>query len=342
MSLADIQSMKALKLLKKIPDFSNLFDPNKRTSGQFLNADGSFITNANYYTSDFIPVLPSYRYFCFSVRVMVAYDINKNLISAPCNFTTVKSNIIVTIPANVAYIRFSSQIALLGSTSRFSVITAPPNVWNGKVANALGDSVTSQGQWQPFINDALGITLNNYGVAGTLIADKTGTDTTAMCRDERINQLLSTADLVLAMGGMNDWAQNVALGTITDTVTSSFYGAVNTMAKKLITRFPTKRIVLMTPNFGKMANRAGWSDTYGLVNNVGLTTGDYGKAIIDVGRLYGIPVVDVYGNCGWSDINLSTYVGDDGGGVQIHPNATGGQRIAEVAIGVLERIKPIS
>lgn len=176
---------------------------------------------------------------------------------------------------------------------------------------------------------------------GTKVADTTGTDTTAMCRDERINQISTAANLITFMGGTNDWLQNVPLGTLSDTGTDTFYGAVKKVAEKLITRFPDqyRRIIFMATPYGKYPNRAGWSDTYGLKNNLGLTSGDYGKVIIEVARLYGIPCVDIYGTAGIHDINITTFMTNDG--ALIHPNDEGGKRIAEVMLGALRALEPI-
>jgi hypothetical protein len=39
----------------------------------------------------------------------------------------------------------------------------------------------------------------------------------------------------------------------------------------------------------KYPNR--FTDTYGLKNNLGLTTGDYGTATINIGEIYGLPLI---------------------------------------------------
>jgi lysophospholipase L1-like esterase len=339
----------------------NLFDKTAVTTGYFVHgSNGNLYANANYFTSDYIPVTPNTQYYN-TTPYYAFYDSNKTYISGLNNATAGA----ITSPTNAAFIRISSNVGI--DTLQFELGSAPTtyeaygryldvsNVkdksissskfvtnWNTKKWSAFGDSITYQNKWQPYVVSALGLVSSNFGVSGTTISDVSGTDTTAMCRDERINAIDINSDLITVLGGTNDWAQNVPMGKIDDQAANTFYGALNVMCKKLIARYPTKRIILLTTTFGKMANRYSFPDKYGIVNSQGFTTGDYGNAIIAVGRLYGIPVVDIFGNAGWNDVNLLTYVTDDTNGVYIHPNDAGARRMAELVIGKLKSIEPTS
>jgi hypothetical protein len=112
------------------------------------------------------------------------------------------------------------------------------------------------------------------------------------------------------------------------------------MFKKLITAFPNARILCMGTSFAIYPNRAGFNDTTGLLNNQNLMTIDYGKAIMDIARLWGIPVVDIGGQAGWNEVNIATFVTNDG--AYLHPNDIGAQRLASLVIGKLNNIEPIS
>lgn len=344
----------------------NLFDKSKTVADSMVSAAGAIIASVGNTASDFIPVTPGTTYTAKYCYVIAYYDINKTFISRTVNSTST-ANYQFTPPANAYFVKivvsttnidaqmlvlgtvlptfFIPQGAVVSTSFVFSsriiddAQTVPKNKWSGKKWSGLGDSITFLERWQPFVKDALGLSFTNYGVSGTKVADSTGTDTTAMCRDERINLIDATSDIVSVMGGVNDWANNVPLGAITDTVTTSYYGALNVLAQKLIARFPTKRIVLMTPTQCRYPNR--FTNTYGLINNQNLTTGDYATAVLNIGKKYGFPVVDMNANCGWNDYNISNFV-DDESGVFLHPNITGSKRMAEVAIGKLQEINPIA
>lgn len=323
-------------------DTFNLFDVKTITEGFLLNTDGSMLTNATYGTTDFIPVLGGKLYFCSDVRSIVFYDDNKTFINfsgGAYSYNPPKTNCIVRAHPNAKYMRVSSTITNLKRADyRISFVNVQSK-WSGQIWSSLGDSLTNQQMWQPLVADRLGLTHYNFGIGGTKVADTTGTDTQAMCRDERINALDSRSTLISFMGFTNDWAQNVPLGTLGSTDVATAYGALNVLYQKLITKFPTARIIALTPPFQKMPNRAGWSDTAGFKNTLGLTVVDYGKVTKEVSAMYGVPVIDLYANAGWCDINISTYITNDGN--YLHPNAEGGKRIAELVAGQLMRIEQL-
>lgn len=357
----------------------NLFNPTNPNVivNQQIYADGSFIVSADRIVTGYIPVDEGKElkgsYFDGTIRksdyifnTTAVFDENLNIIPAQGNNSPgmyYRNN----VTAGKKYVRFTIK-NLYGTnvqieqTTINGLVTSYESYWEkwyvqyakeivdsaliskywfyNKVLSTMGDSITQQGLWQPHLVAKLGFSsfLNN-GVGGTKIIDSNGSDTTAMCRDERINAISASSDVVLVMGGTNDWVQSASLGTITDTVTNTFYGALKTMCKKLRTRFPDKLICLLTTPYGAYPNYPGWTDTTGLKNNHGLTAGDYGDAVIKVGKLYGIPVIDVYGNAGWNIDNIATYVSNDG--AYLHPNAEGAKRLASVVIGGLKRVEPI-
>ncbi|MFS0776260.1 BppU family phage baseplate upper protein [Neobacillus sp. 3P2-tot-E-2] len=342
----------------------NLFNKATITDNYMMNnVTGNPLSNTGYYLSDYIPVTSNTAYAVPLPCYMAEYGSGKAFIlgKTPSDYTNT-----FTTGANTYFVRISPQRANcpvdqfqfeLGTTPTgyesyglipANLVNGVPVIisstsgvnWKNKVWSQLGDSITAQGKWQPYVISALSLVSKNYGVSGTRVADSTGSDTQAMCRDERINAIDIISDVISFMGGTNDWANNVPLGDISSTDVSTFYGAVKTVAQKLITKFPSKSIVFMTTPYGKYPNRAGWSDPYGLKNNLGLTTGDYGKVIMEVARLHGIPCVDVFGNAGWSDINIATFVTDDG--AFLHPNTEGGKKIARLVISKLKEIEPVA
>lgn len=339
--MSDISLVMALKAQKEAKKANaNLFNLNTITSGFLVNSDGSLLSNASYATSDFIQIFPGRQYFCSSIRTAAFYDANKNFMGGAgsyLNYSPNKVNSVITAQLGAYYVRISAALSDFQHIAFRFLLVNVPSRWAGKTMSCFGDSLTEQAKWQPMIIDKLGLLHKNHGLGGTKVADTTGTDTNAMCRDERINAIFSPSDVITFLGFTNDWANNVPLGTLGSTDTTTAYGALNVMYQKLITRFPTTRIIAMTPPFQKYPNRAGWTDTTGIKNNLNLTTSDYGKVTKDVSALYGIPVIDLYANVGWCDINIATYVTNDG--ALLHPNTEGAKRIAELVTGQLKSIE---
>jgi lysophospholipase L1-like esterase len=211
--------------------------------------------------------------------------------------------------------------------------TGDASTWADAKASSFGDSLTSQQQWQPAVASALGLIHTAYGSGGRRISGASG-----MCQDAAVDTIPSDSDLVLVLGGTNDWANDVVLGTAGSTDTAEFYGALNQMCQKLTARLPNAMIVLLTTPYSEMPGRVTatiW--TTATTNNAGLTTRDYAEAIRVAGKRWGFPVIDL-SDCGWNTGNLTTFMQNDGN--YIHPNAAGGERMARVCIGKLKSIEP--
>jgi hypothetical protein len=322
----------------------NLFDKSKITPGYFVNwNNGLLVSNTIYDSSDFIPVDENSNYY-FSgdyVLYLAWYDSSKVYISGLSSGT-----LPITSPENSAFLRFTihenkSESIQLEKSSSFTYFEPyyrlksdrESNKWLGKLLSTMGDSITNGETWQGYVYRDHGLRFKNYGEGGTKI---TGSDSTAMNNDARINAIDVDSDIVMVMGGVNDWFNNVPLGLITSSDITEFYGALNVMCQKLSTRFPEKTIILATPTYcliGTTQNEASSKNT------IGLTCSDYGNAVILAGKKWGIPVVDTLSSCGWNYVNINTYIrGDDGN--YLHPNDTGGRRIASVISGFIKTIMP--
>lgn len=123
-----------------------------------------------------------------------------------------------------------------------------------KILNCLGDSTTwgdngieSGGNnisWTTHLQDILPFkTVRNYGVRASRVAitpDRTDSFI------ERYDEMEKDADIVTVFGGINDFQHNVPLGTIEDQDPHSFYGALNTLIKGVVSMYPTQPIIFMT------------------------------------------------------------------------------------------------
>ena len=166
----------------------------------------------------------------------------------------------------------------------------------GKILCTYGDSITAQQTWQDYVQRELGFSkYYNHGVGGRRLM--------AMATDECLAEITEDFDVMLVMGGTNDWAQDRTIGTENDintddqTFTGTFYGGLNALIKKLTTKYPTKRIVFMTQTPTKNSNgenfflKKGSAD--GLKNSNGDTTRDFAKATLNACGNNHVPCIDL-------------------------------------------------
>lgn len=184
--------------------------------------------------------------------------------------------------------------------------------------NALGDSITIGGgattNYQLLAAPDLGMTtVYNKGQSGTKIANS-GSVADMYNRYLTIN---SDADLITVFGGTNDFSSNIPMGSITDTVNTTFYGALNIICDGLINKYTNAAIAFFTPTPRSNGTTP---------NTLGLTLLDYANAIIVACNKYYIPVLDLYRTSGIYASNTAfrtAYIPDG-----LHPNDAGHQLLA--------------
>lgn len=225
--------------------------------------------------------------------------------------------------------------------------------WTGKKVAFLGDSITAGDGtakvFHSYMQDTLGIVPLNYGEGGTTVADSPYHNNPMY---NRVNNELgrsgawgnygpmdATADAIFVFGGTNDWSTgSIPTGdrnTVTadglyapTTGTDNFYGAYHLLIQKLLAKYPGKPIVLMTP-----LHRDVPSDY--IQNSSHQHLEDFANAIIELGRFYSLPVIDLYRESGLNPkYNLTQYWFDG-----THPNAEGHKIIARTVMG---HISPIT
>ncbi|EMY8093267.1 SGNH/GDSL hydrolase family protein [Klebsiella variicola] len=235
----------------------------------------------------------------------------------------------LTPPSGTAKIGITTRIAVPIIAKKYVVVPSGSTVspWSGKVIDVLGDSNVAYNKWQPLVAAELGCTFLNHGVGGSKIAKPDSSSTQiSMCDDVRINALdTSAAAWICGPWGTNDWAQNIPIGTITDTVNTTVYGALNIIAQKLRARSPTKPILWATPFNGDYDSprSAAWVD--GETNGYGRVS-DYAAAIRAVALRYGFPLIDLNADCGWTKFNSTSFLLTEGdtNPSRIHLNADAG------------------
>ena len=210
--------------------------------------------------------------------------------------------------------------------------------WHGKKLTTFGDSNVDNERWQPYLISKYSFSHTNCGVGGSTVSDNTN----GMCTDKRVNAIPADTDLLIFLGGTNDWGKSVPLGekTLNNTDTSTFYGALNVMFNKIVARVPKARLFALGTGVAMLLDyETSWAD--GKHNALGLTTKDYNDAVGEVASWYGIPFGNVFSNSGINWINIASFIVNDGNYIHFDTK-NGGQRIAECANAMLKSYEPFN
>ena len=193
--------------------------------------------------------------------------------------------------------------------------------------NALGDSITygfqvggNSGAYPAKVANMTNLRANNYGLSGSCISTGFNNLCSTNASQSFCNRYteMGQANLVTVFGSVNDFLCSVPLGTESSTDKATFYGAMNVMVDGLKSKYPSKRIVIFTPN------RIGG---HSVPNQQGHTLKDYRNAIVTVCNNKGIEVLDIYSLDSMdADMGVSNYMGDWD---TTHPNGNGHQVIAD-------------
>ena len=254
----------------------------------------------------------------------------------------------LTPPSGTAKIGITTRIAVPIIAKKYVVVPGGSTVspWSGKIIDVMGDSNVAYNKWQPLVAAELGCSFLNHGIGGSKIAKPDSSSTQiSMCDDVRINALdTSAAAWICGPWATNDWAQNIPIGTISDTVNTTVYGALNIIAQKLRARAPTKPILWATPFNGDYDSprSAAWVD--GETNGYGRVS-DYAAAIRAVALRYGFPLIDLNADCGWTKFNSTSFLLTEGDTnlSRIHLNTdTGPARISSLVTDRLAALEKLA
>lgn len=218
----------------------------------------------------------------------------------------------------------------------FATVNAKVNPWKGKSAAFVGDSITAGTGttkiYYKYLEENLGFGyVTPMGVAGSCIS---AASDYGQSNQPLINRYknIPFADLIVVFMGTNDYGHETPLGNVKDTQDNSFYGALNIIVPTLVAKYPSSKIVFVTPlhryGFGtsKILGTQFTSDD--LSNGVGAALGDYVSALKTVCANNGVSVIDLYTECTLdpADANVrSAYIPDG-----LHPNAAGHKVIAGI------------
>ncbi len=207
-----------------------------------------------------------------------------------------------------------------------------------KIITILGDSITEgvgvsapEHIYANVLGRMVGASeVRNFGVSGTRFAlQHVEDDPFPEAFTLRFLRMPTDSDLVLVFGGTNDYGHGVApFGEMTDRENTTFCGACHYLFRGLIERYPTSRIVIVTPLLR--------ADQLGPSPNSGRPLVDYVDTIIAIAAEYSLPVLDLYRTAGISPsipCHQELYMPDG-----LHPNDAGAYRIAERMAGFLSTL----
>lgn len=206
-----------------------------------------------------------------------------------------------------------------------------------KAINVIGDSITagsgtSDGQnvYHAVLGRMMGAAVvRNYGIGGTRVARfDCPEENWGPAFVDRYVDMADEAELILVFGGTNDYGHGVPLGTLADTTPETFCGAYRILLQGLIEKYPTARIVAMTP-----MQRAGCTQPNLRTGRVLL---EYVEAIREIAGQLSIPVVDMYREAGICvDIPAQRELFCPDG---VHPSDAGNARLAQRLYGFLQTL----
>lgn len=196
----------------------------------------------------------------------------------------------------------------------------------GVIGDSLSDRSRQVTQWFDWIaSRAGGMNLSLDCVSGRQLAAFPS------------NRLDEQCDVICVFGGTNDFNSAYSLGTIDDTTSETFYGAVYKLATELMTNYPKAQIVFITPlSSAPEYNSADNPKWYEFPSMGGHSIRDYVDAILEVCGYLHIPVVDLFRNSGLNynyDDHVSPYFVSD----KLHLTSRGQEAISYVIEDIVLR-----
>lgn len=269
-----------------------------------------------------------------TIRVLYAKnDVQLNTIgineSLVCGISVIVGNSIDTTTYSIIHPHINDKyvyVKIKDATSTDNEVistieTTRTNKIAGRFYKALGDSITRgedpTDSYNPMLNNRytdivaknLGLQAFNYGVGGSRIAVTAGRSDSMW---ERRN--VGPSFIYSIMGGTNDYAVSVPMGTENDGDYTHFAYAFDQLVRFYMVG---TYFFVITP----IRRENG-----GVANSVGLTLEDYVNKEIEICKKYGVPVLDLY-HSGLLNPDFSSWKNSfvpDG----IHPNTKGMDIIA--------------
>lgn len=178
----------------------------------------------------------------------------------------------------------------------------------GATVNFLGDSITEgvgascpENCFVSVLERQFGLKkANNYGIGGSRIARQRVVTQEPSDRDFclRLEEMDASADAVVVFGGTNDFGHGEApLGMPCDRGPDTFYGACHYLMNGLLTRYPGKPVVILTP-LHRLGEDNPKGDGTGRKQQSVAPLSVYRRILLEVAERYALPVLDLYATSG--------------------------------------------
>jgi lysophospholipase L1-like esterase len=236
----------------------------------------------------------------------------------------------VRVNATDGFDNSQSLIVVKGSVVSDNALTSEVNEINGipvattpkktlpyqdKKWVVVGDSLTEKNirttiHYHDYVAKELGFNVVNMGRSGT---GYKRTEEQSLAFYQRILTIPIDVDVVTVFGSFNDLGGGYALGTPTDTGTTTICGCMNTFFDNYYSVLPTTPIGVVTPT--------PWVGNY-----PGMAGADnYVNALIEICKKRSIPYLDLYrgSNLRPWDAEFRTLAYSKDGGNGVHPDETG-------------------
>jgi lysophospholipase L1-like esterase len=234
----------------------------------------------------------------------------------------------------------------------------PVHPWRNARVAYFGDSVTdprnsgSKKKYWGFLQDYLGIEPFVYGISGRQWNDIPRQ--TEQLKKEHGDDV----DAILVFCGTNDYNHHVPLGVwyeVSDSMVyfaegkpktlerrhyrkpvecdSTFRGRINKALHLLKSTYPNKQIVLLTPlhrGFFSSGDKNVQPEE-AFANQIGLYIDDYAECVREAGKIWSVPVVDLYQMSGLLPLTQGTLTYHNDHDL-LHPNDNGHDRIARTLV----------
>ena len=165
-------------------------------------------------------------------------------------------------------------------------------------ADGIGKGDGPAKSWPTHLKSLIGVQdINNVGKKGSRFAITSDRKDSFV---ERLNKIRPDSNLVIVMGGVNDFNAGVPLGSLHDNNKNTFYGAVEFVLLSLVKQNPSRQVVFMTPMKSNFKHATKHYPNSFEKNSQNLNSVDYVNAIKEICGAYSVPVIDMYNESGIS------------------------------------------
>lgn len=257
----------------------------------------------------------------------------------PCEITIVNDSTVKIGSETITLDSINSKITKDITFDKFQLGIMCDGDYAGNLLGFSFTGITDNSKWNSskkgvFIGDDVGISsyfaytysisMNSYGNTDIAFVNAAEASNTFILK---ISAMVTGVNFVLFLGGQNDWKNNVILGEKGDIDRTTFYGAVDETFSTLRCYYNKIPIFVSTILHRTVDN----SET----NNNGNTIEEFNEAIRYYAKIYGLIVVEGYGESGITVVNLPL-VSDTAGVL----NAEGYKRITRFIKDKMEQYTP--